>query len=492
MALTLMLQGTGSDVGKSVLVAGLCRVLTKRGYKVKPFKPQNMSNNAAVTEDGGEIGRAQALQAMACGIEPSIDMNPILLKPQSDVGVQIIVQGKVQGFGDTSYYRENKASLLRKVIESFERLKRDTDIIIVEGAGSAAEINLRENDIANMGFATETNIPVILVGDIDRGGVIASIVGTYVLLPKAEQELIKGYIINKFRGDTSLFDNALITMTERTGWKNYGVLPFISAVKQLPAEDAVVLEHVIGDMDKKIVIAVPMLSRIANFDDFDPLISEPDIDVIFIPPGEPLPANAALVIIPGTKSTISDIEFFKDQGWDVDLKAHVRRGGKVFGICGGYQMLGKCVSDPHAIEGNPGTHEALGLLDVSTIIKSEKTVCNVSAYVPHLDCKISGYEIHMGETKGRDTVRPFLKAGGKSLGAMSCNGNIIGVYLHGLFNNDEFRMKFLSEYRNGNMQKTSFLKSVESALDKLADEMEAHLDIDAILATAKQFHEGIK
>lgn len=485
MTLTLMLQGTGSDVGKSVLVAGLCRAFVKRGYKVRPFKPQNMSNNAAVTEDGGEIGRAQALQAMACGVEPTIDMNPVLLKPQSDVGVQIIVQGKLRATADTSYYRENKSELLSKVVESFEKLKQKADIIIVEGAGSPAEVNLRENDIANMGFATITNTPVILVGDIDRGGVIASIVGTHALLPKHEQDLIKGYIINKFRGDVSLFDDALVTMTERTNWKNYGILPFIPAVKKLPAEDAVVLDHARSGSDKKIIIAVPMLSRIANFDDLDPLISEPDVDVLFISPGNPLPANAELIIIPGTKSTLGDIDFFRNQGWDIDLKAHIRRGGKVLGICGGYQMLGKYISDPAGLEGKTGTYEGLGLLDVETVMRPEKVVCKVTAYASHLNCETSGYEIHMGETKGSDTERPFLKSGGKSLGAMSQDSNIMGVYVHGLFNDDEFRMKFLSEYRNGSMQKTSFLMSVESALDKLADEMEKHLDIDAMLETAK-------
>ncbi|MDG1438802.1 MAG: cobyric acid synthase, partial [Emcibacteraceae bacterium] len=357
MTLSLMLQGTGSDVGKSVLVAGLCRALVRRGMSVRPFKPQNMSNNAAVADDGGEIGRAQALQAIACGVEPTVHMNPVLLKPQSDIGAQIVVHGKVIGTGDTSYFREKKTELLSKVIESFNILKDQADIVIVEGAGSPAEVNLRANDIANMGFAEATNTPVVLIGDIDRGGVIASIIGTYELLSNTEKKLTKGYIINKFRGDVSLFDDALVIMTDRTNWTNIGVLPFIPAVKRLPAEDAVVLDHSEQEQSNNLIIAVPMLSRIANFDDLDPLILEPDVDVRFVKPGDPLPCEAGLVIIPGTKSTLSDLKFFKKQGWDIDLNAHVRRGGKILGICGGYQMLGLAVSDANGIEGVEGNHK---------------------------------------------------------------------------------------------------------------------------------------
>ncbi|MBT6030971.1 MAG: cobyric acid synthase [Kordiimonadaceae bacterium] len=484
MTLSLMLQGTGSDVGKSVLVAGLCRALVKRGMTVRPFKPQNMSNNAAVTEDGGEIGRAQALQAMACGVEPTVHMNPVLLKPQSDVGAQIIVHGKVHGMGDTSYFREKKLELLSKVIESFEILKEQADIVIVEGAGSPAEVNLRENDIANMGFAEATNTPVVLIGDIDRGGVIASIVGTYELLSASEKQLIKGYIINKFRGDVSLFDDALITMTEHTGWQNFGILPFVPAVNKLPAEDAVVLDHSKSSEEKKLIIAVPMLSRIANFDDLDPLILEPDVDVRFVAPGKPLPCEAKLVIIPGTKSTISDLKFFRINGWDIDLSTHVRRGGSVLGICGGYQILGTNVSDPEEIEGVAGTHEGLGLLSIETVIKPEKVVCKTKAYAAHLDCETSGYEIHMGETTGPGTLRPFLQKADMALGAMSEDGRVSGVYLHGLFINDKFRAKFLAQYRGGRMIETSFLNQVETALDILADEMEHHLDIDEMLRMA--------
>ena len=484
MSLGLMLQGTGSDVGKSILVAGLCRALSKRGMIVRSFKPQNMSNNAAVTEEGGEIGRAQALQALACGIEPTIHMNPVLLKPQSDVGAQIIVHGKRIGLGTASYYLENKSELLTKVIESYEHLKKQADIVIIEGAGSPAEVNLRAGDIANMGFAEATNTPVILIGDIDRGGVIASIIGTHKLLSKSEQELIQGYIINKFRGDISLFDAAHDTIIKHTGWKNCGVLPFVPEVKKLPAEDAVVLDHFVSNSHQKITIAVPMLSRIANFDDLDPLIQESDVDVNFISPGKPIPASTHLIIIPGTKATLADLGFLKKQGWDIDIAAHIRRKGNVLGICGGYQMLGKKISDPEGIEGKDDHQEALGYLNIETIMQNEKTPRKTTAYAPHLNCETEGYEIHIGKTTGPDTVRPFLE-NDKNLGAMSENGQIAGVYVHGLFVNDKFRAKFLSQFRNGKYQETAYSQEVENALDTLAEKMEYHLDIDAMLAFAK-------
>lgn len=484
MTFAVMLQGTGSDVGKSVLVAGLCRALVKRGMRVKPFKPQNMSNNAAVTQTGGEIGRAQALQAIACKTTPTVHMNPVLLKPQSDVGAQIIVHGKVAGTGDSSYYRKNKGELLGNVIESFGILKKDADIIVIEGAGSPAEVNLREHDIANMGFAVATQTPVILIGDIDRGGVIASIVGTHELLSYGDNQLVKGYIINKFRGDVSLFDDALKVMTARTGWQNIGILPFVPAVKKLPAEDAVVLDRSKNAEEKNIIIAVPMLSRIANFDDLDPLISEPDIDVRFIPPGEIIPAQADLIIIPGTKATLADLAFFKRQGWDIDLASHVRRGGKVLGICGGYQMLGKIISDPQGIEGDTTEKEGLGYLDVNTAMKAEKTVTQTTAYSDLYKCEATGYEIHIGDTTGPDTLRPFFSEDTSKLGCVTKDHKIAGVYLHGLFNDDIFRMNYLSKFRDGTFNKTTFSEQVESALDTLAEEMEKHLDIDAILKIA--------
>ncbi len=410
MTLTIMLQGTGSDVGKSVLVAGLCRALVRRGMRVRPFKPQNMSNNAAVTDDGGEIGRAQALQAIACKTPASVHMNPVLLKPQSDVGAQIIVQGKMKGAANTTYYCKNKHELLAKVVESFEILKKEADIIVVEGAGSPAEVNLRDHDIANMGFALATQTPVILIGDIDRGGVIASIVGTHTLLSDEDRHLIKGYIINKFRGDMSLFDDALNTITNHTGWKNIGILPFIESARKLPAEDAVILDHAEKNNQKNILIAVPMLSRIANFDDMDPLISEPDVEVRFIPPGEIIPANADLVILPGTKATRADLTFFRKQGWDIDLASHIRRGGTVLGICGGYQMLGNSVCDPEGIEGTPGDEAGLGYLNVRTVMNAEKKSHRQRRTANFLSVKHSVTKSTLAKPRGRIPNAPSFRA----------------------------------------------------------------------------------
>lgn len=482
-----MFQGTGSDVGKSVLVAGFCRALTRRGLRVKPFKPQNMSNNAAVTPCGGEIGRAQALQALACNVEASVDMNPVLLKPQSDNGAQVIVQGRMHSLGNSRYFQDKKPELLAKVIESFARLKKNTDIVVVEGAGSPAEVNLRNSDIANMGFALATKTPVILIGDIDRGGVIASIVGTHQVLETAERDLIKGYVINKFRGDVTLFDEALTTMTTMTHWPSYGVLPFISAVRQLPAEDAVDLDKAFSGHDKTILIAVPMLSRISNFDDLDPLISEPDIDVRFIKPGETLPVHADLVLIPGTKATLADLEFFRNQGWDIDLSAHIRRGGRVLGICGGYQMLGQKISDPQGIESSSKVQTGLHHLDVITVMRPSKHVKQTQATSPALGCTLSGYEIHIGETSGPDTARPFLlDEQGVGLGATSPNRQVTGVYLHGLFSDDIFRMKYLAQFRGGEHIAGRYLCQVEQALNTLADAMEVQLDMDAMLQIAQQ------
>ena len=484
MSKAIMFQGTGSDVGKSVLVAGFCRALKHRGLTVRPFKPQNMSNNAAVTADGGEIGRAQALQALACGIEPSVHMNPVLLKPQSDRNAQIIVQGKVRGTTDANWFQHHKSDLMVHIINSFNSLKQEADIVVVEGAGSPAEVNLRAGDIANMGFALASSTPVILIGDIDRGGVIASLVGSHMLLKKAEQNLVRGFIINKFRGDMSLFDEGLTVISDHTEWPSCGVLPFVPAVKRLPAEDAVTLGRPDKAHSSKIVIAVPMLSRIANFDDVDPLKLEEDVDLRFIPPGTPLPAEAQLILIPGTKATLADMDFFRAQGWDIDLAAHVRRGGYVLGICGGFQMLGKTVSDPEGIEGIPGIHDGLGHLDITTIMQTTKTVRQITAYSPFLDCSARGYEIHAGETTGPQMNQPFLTCDGRPVGAMSENGQIMGSYLHGLFTDDNFRAHFLSLLRSGNVVQSNFSQQIEDAIDILADQMEKHLDIDFLLQTA--------
>ena len=345
----LMLQGTGSDVGKSVLVAGLCRALSHRGLVVRPLKPQNMSNNAAVADDGGEIGRAQWLQAKACGVPPSVHMNPVLLKPQSDTGAQVVVLGKLAEVQEARAYQNRKAAFLETILESFATLKRQADLVLVEGAGSPAEVNLRANDIANMGFALPTETPVLLVADINRGGVIAALVGTHALLPAAERDLIKGYVINQFRGDQSLFDDGLAAISARTGWPSLGVVPHLPCVRRLPAEDAVALERPERAAAGRLRVATVMLPHIANFDDLDPLKEEADVELIFCPPGEALPAGLDLIVLPGTKSTLSDLRALKANGWHIDIQAHVRQGGMVLGICGGYQMLGRQVHDPAGI-----------------------------------------------------------------------------------------------------------------------------------------------
>ncbi len=354
----IMIQGTGSNVGKSMLVAGLCRAALRRGISVAPFKPQNMSNNAAVTQEGGEIGRAQALQAMACGRTPSVHMNPVLLKPETDTGSQVVVQGRVQSRLEARDFGGARGALLKPVLESFGILGRTADLIVVEGAGSPAETNLRRGDIANMGFARAANVPVVLAGDIDRGGVIAQIVGTQAVIDPEDAAMVKGFLINKFRGDVALFDDGYADIIQRTGWAGFGVLPWFFDAHLLPAEDAVDLAR--RPSDGAFHIVCPMLSRISNFDDLDPLAAEPAVRLTMIPPGSALPADADLVILPGTKSTRGDLAFFRAQGWDIDLHAHVRRGGHVLGLCGGYQMLGKSIEDPAGLDGTPGHDRGFG------------------------------------------------------------------------------------------------------------------------------------
>ncbi|WP_281856092.1 cobyric acid synthase [Litoreibacter halocynthiae] len=482
MTKAIMIQGAGSNVGKSMVVAGLCRLFTKRGLTVRPFKPQNMSNNAAVTSDGGEIGRAQALQALACGVAPHTDMNPVLLKPESDVGAQVIVHGKRFATLKARDYAKAKPELLAKTLESFHRLAESADLIIIEGAGSPAEINLRKGDIANMGFAEAANVPVILVGDIDRGGVIAQIVGTHCVLPERDQRRIKAFMINKFRGDVTLFDEGMSEIRDRTEWAPLGVLPWFSDAWRLPAEDVMDITSTAraGDVLK---IAVPKLSRIANFDDLDPLAMEPGVSVEIIEPGRPLPADADLVLIPGSKSTIGDLGFLRAQGWDIDILAHVRRGGHVLGICGGYQMLGHTVSDPDGIEGENGTVPGLGLLDVETTMAPLKRLADVQGVHLASGAVVTGYEIHIGSTTGADTDRPWLQIDGASAGASSQDGKVQGCYIHGLFTSDAFRRSYL-EKLGGTSQVTDYGASVETALDALADHLEAHLDVEKLYELA--------
>jgi len=482
MARALMIQGAGSDVGKSLLVAGLARAATRRGLRVLPFKPQNMSNNAAVTVDGGEIGRAQALQALAVGVEPHTDMNPVLLKPETDVGAQVIVQGKRVATLRARDYAALKPSLMPAVIESFERLKAKSDLVLVEGAGSPAEVNLRANDIANMGFARRADVPVILVGDIERGGVIAQMVGIRTVIDPEDAAVIAGFIINKFRGDPSLFDDGYRTIADRTGWRGFGVLPWFDRARELPAEDALGLGEARKPGRRK--IAFLALSRIANFDDLDPLKLEPDVDLVMVRPGEAIPGDAALVIIPGSKSTRGDLDFLRKQGWDIDLLAHVRRGGHVLGLCGGYQMLGKSVADPGGIEGPAGETPGLGLLDVVTVMTPEKSLTRVQAVHAETKQAIETYEIHIGRTDGDDRVRPFSLVDGVAEGAISANGRVQGSYLHGLFTSDDFRRAFLARL-GVSASNESYSVKVEGALDALAQHIEKHLDVEGILSLAR-------
>ncbi|MDE2064613.1 MAG: cobyric acid synthase [Bradyrhizobium sp.] len=482
MARALMIQGAGSNVGKSLIVAGLLRSARRRGLRVVPFKPQNMSNNAAVTVDGGEIGRAQALQAQAAGVEPHTDMNPVLLKPETDIGAQVIVQGKRVATLRARDYAAMKPSLMAPVLESFSRLKESADLVLVEGAGSPAEVNLRAADIANMGFARKADVPVVLVGDIDRGGVIAQIVGTKSVLDPRDAGVIGGFIVNKFRGDASLFDDGYRLIEQRTGWRGFGVLPYFARATELPAEDALGMGEArrIG----KCKIAFLALSRIANFDDLDPLKLEGEVDLVMVRPGEAIPGDCVLVIIPGSKSTRGDLAFLRAQGWDIDLVAHHRRGGHVLGLCGGYQMLGKSVADPEGIEGPPGETPGLGLLDVSTVMTPQKTLTRVSARHAGTAQAIDAYEIHIGRTEGPDRARPFAILGGETEGAVSADGHVHGSYLHGVFASDAFRKAFLAQLGIPAADQT-YCAKVESALDALADHIDAHLDVEAILAFAR-------
>ncbi|QFY60415.1 cobyric acid synthase [Rhizobium grahamii] len=475
MTKAIMLQGTGSDVGKTMLVAGLCRLAANRGIAVRPFKPQNMSNNAAVSDDGGEIGRAQWLQAMAARIPSSVHMNPVLLKPQSENGSQIVVQGKVWGQAKGRDYQRLKPQLLGHVLESFATVSEGADLVIVEGAGSPSEINLRAGDIANMGFATRAGVPVVLVGDIDRGGVIASLVGTHGILPPDDRAMITGYIINKFRGDISLFDDGIDAVGRFTGWPCFGVVPWLKAASRLPAEDSVALERLVRGEAKALKIAVPVLSRIANFDDLDPLKAEPDVELQFVRAGERLPADAQLIVLPGSKSTIADLADLRAEGWDDDIAAHVRRGGRVIGICGGYQMLGRTVHDPHGIEGTSVETTGLGLLDVETVMQPEKTVRNSSAMSVEYGESLSGYQIHLGTTQGRDCSRPFAIVDGSPDGATSTDGRVTGTYLHGAFGSDAFRARLLASFGLSG-ERRNYRAGVEQALDDVAAELESRLD----------------
>jgi adenosylcobyric acid synthase len=482
MARALMIQGAASDVGKSLIVAGLARAAKRRGLRVLPFKPQNMSNNAAVTGDGGEIGRAQALQALAAGVAAHTDMNPVLLKPETDVGAQIIVQGKRVATARAREYAVMKPSLMGAVLESFSRLKARADLVLVEGAGSPAEVNLRKADIANMGFARKADVPVVLVGDIERGGVIAQLVGIKTVIDPEDAAMIGGFVINKFRGDPTLFDDGYRLIEQRTCWRGFGVLPYFARAGELPAEDALGLSEARRPGQCK--IAFLALSRIANFDDLDPLKLEPGVDLVMVRPGEAIPGDARLVIIPGSKSTRGDLAFLRAQGWDIDLIAHHRRGGHVLGLCGGYQMLGHSVADPEGIEGPAGETAGLGLLDVTTVMSPQKTLTRLVARHAQTNAPIDAYEIHIGRTDGPDRARPFAVLDGAAEGAVSGDGRVHGSYLHGLFTSDSFRKAFLAQLDIPAADQ-SYQARVEGALDALANHIETHLNVESLLALAR-------
>ncbi|MGL4236398.1 cobyric acid synthase [Tabrizicola sp.] len=477
----IMIQGAGSNVGKSLLVAGLCRLFTRQGLTVRPFKPQNMSNNAAVAE-GGEIGRAQALQARACKTQPTVHMNPVLLKPESETGAQVIVQGKRLTTVRAKDYAALKPQLITPVLDSFHRLQAEADLVIVEGAGSPAEVNLRKNDIANMGFARASQTPVILTGDIDRGGVIAQLVGTQTVLEPQDAAMIKGFLINKFRGDPSLFDDGYRLIQQRTGWQGLGVIPWFPHAHRLPAEDAADLGGTKGT--GKFLIAVPHLNRIANFDDLDPLAQEPGVTLKIVPPGQPLPVEADLIILPGSKATIADLAHFRAQGWDIDLAAALRRGAHILGLCGGYQMLGKEIADPDGIEGNPASVPGLGLLDVTTTMTPDKRVTETTALHPASGTEAKGYEIHLGRTEGPDRTRPLFTVHGHPEGAQRPDGRVMGSYLHGMFTQDPFRRAFLAGL-GATPGSTSYDANVEETLDALADHLAEHVDCNTLLTLAR-------
>jgi adenosylcobyric acid synthase len=485
VARAIMLQGTGSSVGKSLLVTGLARALVRRGLKVRPFKPQNMSNNAAVTVEGGEIGRAQALQARAALAEPSVHMNPVLLKPQSEIGAQLIVQGKVLGHAKAREFQDIKPRLLPQVLESFGKLKDEADIVLVEGAGSASEINLRRNDIANMGFARAADVPVVVVGDIDRGGVIASLVGTKAVLEPADAALVAGFIVNRMRGDLSLFADGMTEIAARTGWTALGLVPFFEGARRLPAEDAYDLAERRGARGNgKIKIAVPLLPHIANFDDLDPLGAEPEVELIMVERGTSM-AVCDLIVLPGSKATIADLATFRTEGWDIDIAAHVRRGGRVLGLCGGYQMLGRTLADPEGIEGSPSTVSGLGLLDVETVISGEKRLAKVSGETSADGVPLNGYEMHMGVTSGPATAAPLVRFGdGRVDGAVSACGRVAGTYVHGFFADDRQRAAWVARL-GGKPAGFSYEAEVEKTLDALAQHLEGHMDVDRLLKLAR-------
>ncbi|MCP4008098.1 MAG: cobyric acid synthase [Proteobacteria bacterium] len=472
---TLMVQGTTSDAGKSAVVTGLCRWLQRRGIRVAPFKPQNMALNSVVTQDGGEIGRSQAVQARAAGLEPHTDMNPILLKPQTDQGAQVIVQGHALTTMEAQDYHRYKQRAMQAVLESYQRLKQQYDVIIVEGAGSPAEINLRENDIANMGFAEQVDCPVVLVGDINRGGVFAQLVGTLALISESEAARIRGFIINQFRGDIALLTGGLDWLSKYTARPVLGVLPHLHGL-HLEAEDALNNEQACDDSGTRLKVVVPVLPRISNHTDFDPLRQQPQLDFQFIGVQDAIPP-ADLIILPGSKSVADDLAFLLENGWSGHLKKHLRYGGKLMGICGGFQMLGQFIHDPNRLESQTLCARGLGLIDLHTTLAAQKTLGNVTGYFKHQDFPVSGYEIHAGESCGSALERPAFIIEGQPEGSISEDQQILGTYLHGIFESGTGCQEILRWAGLHQAQPLDYAALREQGIDRLADAIEVSLDV---------------
>ena len=484
MAKALMFMGTGSDVGKSLIVAGLCRAYANRGLNVAPFKPQNMSNNAAVTADGGEIGRAQALQARAARRQPVTAMNPVLLKPEHESGAQVILRGRRLGSMPASKYWQKRGDFLGEVRAAFAEICAESALVLVEGAGSASEVNLRHNDIANFGFARAAGVPVVVIGDIHRGGVIAALAGTFAVIDPADARLVVATLVNRFQGDPALFADGRLFIETRTGRPCLGPVPHFAAASRLPAEDVLALDAPQPMGEGGFAIAVPRLPRIANFDDLDPLRAEPGVRLHIVEPGQPIPP-VDLIILPGSKATRADLAALRTEGWDIDILAHHRRGGAVLGICGGYQMLGTAIADPDGIEGTPGSSRGLGLLDVETRIGPLKQLRLEDGVHATSGQPLAGFHMHMGETAGADRSRPFARVAGEPEGAVSARGAVIGTYLHGLFAADGFRAAFLQQLGAARTGETAYEAGVDATLDQLAAHLEHHLDLDAILTLAR-------
>ncbi|ANJ73287.1 cobyric acid synthase [Ralstonia insidiosa] len=477
---TLMIQGTTSDAGKSTLVAGLCRVTHRAGVRVAPFKPQNMALNSAVTADGGEIGRAQALQAQAAGVAPTVDMNPVLLKPNSDTGAQIIIHGQPRCDLDARAYHDYKPTAMAAVLESHTRLRMQYDLVLVEGAGSPAEINLRDRDIANMGFAEAVDCPVVLVADIDRGGVFAHLVGTLACLSESERARVAGFVINRFRGDISLLTPGLDWLTAQTGKPVFGVLPYLHGL-HLDAEDAVQTAQRTASVDALRVV-IPVLPRVSNHTDFDALRAHPQVDVRLVGPGQPIPP-ADLIILPGSKSVQADLAWLRANGWEAAIARHLRYGGKLIGICGGMQMLGRRLHDPRGLEGTPGSVDGLGYLDFETTLEAAKQLRQVRGALAEGGAAIAGYEIHMGVTNGPALAQPAVRLDdGRADGAVSPDGQILATYLHGLFDAPEACRALLAWAGVRDAQAQDYAALREASLECLADTCEAHLDLAALFA----------